>query len=52
MTREELIEKFCKVLNATNLGPFEKTVYTEMIFIDKVPDKEIELLIRELKRLA
>lgn len=52
MIRKELIEKFCGVLNKANLGPFEETIYSEMVFIDEIEDKEIETLIRELEKLG
>jgi hypothetical protein len=52
MTRNELIEKFCKALNEANIGPFETTVYSEAVFIDGATDKEIETLTRELEKLA
>jgi hypothetical protein len=52
MTRKELVEEFCKALNQANLGPFETTIYSEAVFIDKVNDDEIKVFIRELKKLG
>ena len=51
MTRNELNEKFCEALNKSNLGPFESTVYTELVFIHEVDNEEVVKIIRELKKL-
>ncbi|MHC4489894.1 MAG: hypothetical protein ACYSW7_12105 [Planctomycetota bacterium] len=52
MNRKELVERFCKVLNEAKIGPFEKTVYSEIVFIDEAKAEEIEILIRELEKLS